>query len=113
VLTRDDLRFDIDVCVTIRINDTSEDILHVASTLGCKAASDDAEIQRRFGPTVADVVGSVVAKITSEDLLRKRDELTDFLMNELHDAFGQGFRIERVAVERLERTPDESAGPFR
>lgn len=111
--TRDDVRFDIDVCVTIRIDDASESILHVASTLGCSVANDVAELQRRFLPTVADVVAQVIASVTSVELLEKRDQLVDRLQKQLGDALGKGFRLERAAVERLERTTAEGAGPFR
>ena len=109
--TKDDVRVELDVCVTIRVGDTSEDVLRVAKDIGCAAMGDEAELARRFAPTIESVLGNVVHNVTVEDLLGQRSEVEDKIANELSDGFGGGMRVDRVAIERVERAPARTKTP--
>jgi flotillin len=112
LLTNDDVRVDLDVSFTIRVEETTDGILKVASTFGCAKVSDPAALDSHFRPTFASALATVVQSLSFDELAAQREKVQDHLLVVVSDSLG-GFVLDTVAIERVERTASDAAGPFR
>lgn len=61
VTCADGLRADMKVTFLVRVNDTTENILRVARTIGCARAADPGTLEELFGAKFAEAIKTVAS----------------------------------------------------
>jgi uncharacterized membrane protein YqiK len=112
LVTKDDERVEIDIVVTLRINQTVDDMLKVAERIGCAKTYEQKTIEDLFTASFTSAILEVVRYFTAKDLERNRGEAEDKILQVIGNDL-QGYVIEKLALEGVAKANMESAGPFR
>ncbi|HEY8376713.1 MAG TPA: SPFH domain-containing protein, partial [Nannocystis sp.] len=107
---RDSIRADVRMVFLLRVNRTAEDVLKVASTLGCAKAGDVEVLTDLFTAKFTEAMKTAAKKLNFDMLCAKREQFKD----EVIDIIGvdlNGFLLEDAAIEILEQTPIELLDP--
>lgn len=107
---RDNIRADIRVKFSIRINKTAEDVLKVAETVGAARASDPQTLADLFTAKFSEAMKSVAKQLNFEELVSMQDEFSERLV----DVIGMdlnGYVLDDAAIEYLEQTSIEALDP--
>ena len=104
LICKDNLRADISVAFYIRVNETTEDVLKVAKSLGADRASDHNAVSELFNAKFSEALKTAgkqfeLAKLF-EDRLNFRERIVDVIGKDLN-----GYALEDVAIDYLEQTP--------
>jgi uncharacterized membrane protein YqiK len=100
------------VSFTIRVEDTTAGILKVASTFGCAKVSDASALDSHLRPAFASALATVVPSLSFDELAAQREKVQDHLRVVASDSV-DGFVLDTVAIERVERAASDGGGPFR
>lgn len=104
LICKDNLRADISVAFYIRVNETTEDVLKVAKSIGVDRASDRDSVSELFNAKFSEALKTAgkqfdLAKLF-EDRLHFRERIVDVIGKDLN-----GYALEDVAIDYLEQTP--------
>ncbi|MGL4860858.1 MAG: hypothetical protein ACRC5A_14240 [Enterobacteriaceae bacterium] len=107
LICKDNLRADITVAFYLRVNETREDVLKVAKSIGVDRASDYAAVSSLFNAKFSEAL-KTVGKQTEfvklfEDRQTFRNHIIEVIGNDLN-----GYILEDVAIDYLEQTPKHS-----
>lgn len=110
LICRDNLRADITVAFYLRVNETQQDVLKVAKSIGVERASDHAAVNQLFNAKFSEAL-KTVGKQTEfvmlfEDRQNFRDRIIEVIGNDLN-----GYVLEDVAIDYLEQTPKSALDP--
>ncbi|MEX0447802.1 hypothetical protein [Xenorhabdus sp. SGI246] len=110
LICKDNLRADITVAFYLRVNETTEDVLKVAKSIGVERASDHNAVSTLFSAKFSEALKTVgkqleLAKLF-EDRQNFRDRIVDVIGKDLN-----GYALEDVAIDYLEQTPKNSLDP--
>ena len=110
LICRDNLRADICVAFYLRVNETTEDVLKVAKSIGVDRASDQKAVSSLFSAKFSEALKTVgkqfeLAKLF-EDRMNFRERIIDVIGKDLN-----GYALEDVAIDYLEQTPIKSLDP--
>jgi len=100
--TRDDQRIDVTATLRLKVSDAQEDIEKVARSIGCARAADESVLRELFGARFGSALASTVRELPWSELLSKREEVADMMTQLMKDSM-QGFVIEDIAIDRIER----------
>lgn len=110
LICADNMRADITVAFYLRVNETPEDVLKVAKSLGANRASDKQAVNELFNAKFSEALKSVGKQIEFvrlfEDRQHFRDKIIQVIGNDLN-----GYVLEDVAIDYLEQTPKSSLDP--
>ena len=106
LICKDNIRADIKVTFFVRINKTREDVLKVASAIGCVRASDQTTLENLFEAKFSEALKTVGKKFNFEDLYTQRDEIKDEVVRVIGRDLN-GYMLEDCAIDFLEQTPVE------
>lgn len=110
LICADNMRADITVAFYLRVNETPEDVLKVAKSLGASRASDKDAVNELFNAKFSEALKSVGKQIEFvrlfEDRQNFRDKIIQVIGNDLN-----GYVLEDVAIDYLEQTPKSSLDP--
>ncbi len=110
LICRDNMRADITVAFYLRVNETAEDVLKVAKSLGSARASDKAAVNELFNAKFSEALKTVGKQIDFvslfEDRQMFRDKIVEVIGNDLN-----GYVLEDVAIDYLEQTPKANLDP--
>lgn len=106
VVCNDNIRADIKVAFYVRVNDTREDVLKVARTLGCARASDPEVIRELFEGRFSEALKTVAKQFDFEDLFARREEAKDHIL-EMIGRDLSGFILDDAVLDEIEQTPIE------
>jgi len=110
LICADNMRADITVAFYLRVNETSEDVLKVAKSLGASRASDKNAVHELFNAKFSEALKTVGKQIDFvklfEDRQHFRDKIIEVIGNDLN-----GYALEDVAIDYLEQTPKSSLDP--
>lgn len=104
VTCADGIRADVKVTFFVRVNDTAEDILRVARSIGCTRAADPATLEELFSAKFAEAVKTVAARLEFEQLYLQRDVFKDTVLQVIGQDLN-GYVLDDAAVDYLEQTP--------
>lgn len=107
---KDDSRVEIAATCYVRVNKTSDDVLRVASSLGCARASSMAAIEELFVPKFIDSIVTVAAHLSLDEM---RGSKRDVFKDQIIMVIGQdlnGFVLDDVALDRVEAAAMEAVG---
>src|SRR5690606_8198074 len=106
----DNMRADITVAFYLRVNETPEDVLKVAKSIGANRASDREAVNELFNAKFSEALKTVGKQIDFvrlfEDRQNFRDKIIEAIGNDLN-----GYVLEDVAIDYLEQTPKSSLDP--
>jgi uncharacterized membrane protein YqiK len=104
LICRDNIRADITVAFYLRVNETQQDVLKVAKSIGVDRASDKDAVHELFNAKFSEALKTVGKKMDFVSLFENRigfrDSIIEVIGNDLN-----GYILEDVAIDYLEQTP--------
>lgn len=110
LICRDNMRADIAVAFYLRVNETAEDVLRVAKSLGADRASDKHAVDELFNAKFSEALKTVGKKFDFTDLFEKRQEFREAIIKVIGNDLN-GYVLEDVAIDYLEQTPKSTLDP--
>lgn len=110
LICEDNMRADITVAFYLRVNETAQDVLKVAKSVGAGRASDKQAVNELFNAKFSEALKTVGKQIEFvslfEDRQKFREKIIQVIGNDLN-----GYVLEDVAIDYLEQTPKSSLDP--
>ncbi len=103
LICMDNLRADIKVAFFVRVNQTPQDVLKVAQSIGCLRASSHEAITELFDAKFSEALKTVGRQFNFVDLYNTRDKLKEGILRTIGTDLN-GFVLEDVAIDYLEQT---------
>jgi len=106
----DNMRADISVAFYLRVNETTEDVLKVAKSIGASRASDKDAVDSLFSAKFSEALKTVGKQIEFVQLFENRQQFREKIIEVIGDDLN-GYVLEDVAIDYLEQTPKSSLDP--
>lgn len=110
LVSKDHLRVDIVALFYLRVNETTDDVLKVAKSIGIARASDQKVVSALFSAKFSDALKTVVKQFELatllEDHLNVRERIIDVIGEDLN-----GYALEDVAIDYIAQTPIKTLNP--
>ncbi|MHC4645899.1 MAG: flotillin family protein [Planctomycetota bacterium] len=110
LICKDNLRADIVVAFFVRVNNTVEDVMKVAQSLGCERASDRQALIELFDAKFSEALKTVGKQFDFAELytnrVRFREQILDVIGTDL-----SGYVLEDAAIDYLEQTDKKLLKP--
>ncbi len=110
LICADNMRADITVAFYLRVNETPEDVLRVAKSIGADRASDRQAVHDLFAAKFSEALKTVGKQIEFVQLFENRLEFREKIVEVIGDDLN-GYILEDVAIDYLEQTPKASLDP--
>lgn len=110
LICADNMRADITVAFYLRVNETAEDVLKVAKSIGANRASDKDAVNELFNAKFSEALKTVGKQIDFVKLFENRIEFREKIIQVIGDDLN-GYVLEDVAIDYLEQTPKASLDP--
>jgi len=110
LICKDNMRADITVAFYLRVNETAEDVLKVAKSVGAERASDKDAVDSLFSAKFSEALKTVGKQIDFVQLFENRQEFREKIIEVIGDDLN-GYVLEDVAIDYLEQTPKASLDP--
>jgi len=110
LICADNMRADITVAFYLRVNETTEDVLKVAKSIGASRASDKEAVNLLFNAKFSEALKTVGKQLDFIALFENRQEFRDKIVEVIGDDLN-GYALEDVAIDYLEQTPKASLDP--
>lgn len=110
LICADNMRADITVAFYLRVNETAEDVLKVAKSIGADRASDKDAVNDLFAAKFSEALKTVGKQIEFVQLFENRQKFRDQIIEVIGDDLN-GYVLEDVAIDYLEQTPKSSLDP--
>jgi len=110
LICKDNMRADITVAFYLRVNETAEDVLKVAKSVGAERASDKEAVDSLFSAKFSEALKTVGKQIEFVQLFENRQEFREKIIEVIGDDLN-GYVLEDVAIDYLEQTPKKSLDP--
>lgn len=104
LICRDNIRADIEVAFFVRVNNTKEDILNVAQSLGCRRASTRDALVELFDAKFSEALKTVGKRFDFVELYNERDKFKEEILKVLGTDLN-GYVLDDCAIDFLEQTP--------
>ncbi len=110
LICQDNLRADITVAFYLRVNETRDDVLRVAKSIGVDRASDKEAVNELFGAKFSEALKTVGKNMIFLDLFENRIQFREKIIEVIGDDLN-GYVLEDVAIDYLEQTPKSQLDP--
>ena len=110
LICKDNMRADISVAFYLRVNETAEDVLKVAKSVGASRASDQAAVDQLFSAKFSEGLKTVGKQIEFVSLFENRQMFREKIIEVIGDDLN-GYVLEDVAIDYLEQTPKAALDP--
>lgn len=110
LICRDNIRADIEVSYFVRVNNTREDILQVAQSLGCKRASEQQALHELFSAKFSEALKTVGKQFDFVELYNERDRFKVEILKVIGTDLN-GYVLDDCAIDFLEQTPLDKLNP--
>jgi flotillin len=110
LICQDNIRADIEVAFFVRVNNTSNDILQVAHSLGCRRASERLALIELFDAKFSEALKTVGKRFDFVELYNERDRFKEAILNVIGTDLN-GYVLDDCAIDYLEQTPLEKLNP--
>ncbi|WP_420589320.1 hypothetical protein [Bacterioplanoides sp.] len=110
LICADNMRADITVAFYLRVNETQEDVLRVAKSIGAERASDREAVYDLFAAKFSEALKTVGKQIDFVQLFENRLEFREKIVEVIGDDLN-GYVLEDVAIDYLEQTPKGALDP--
>jgi len=103
LICQDNLRADIRVAFFVRVNQTQEDVLKVAQSLGCEKASDPETLMAFFDAKFSEALKTVGKKFDFVELYTNRETFKSEILQIIGTDLN-GYVLDDAAIDYLEQT---------
>jgi len=110
LICRDNMRADITVAFYLRVNETTQDVLKVAKSVGVERASDKEAVNQLFNAKFSEALKTVGKQIEFVKLFENRQDFREKIIEVIGDDLN-GYILEDVAIDYLEQTPKKALDP--
>ena len=110
LICRDNMRADITVAFYLRVNETTQDVLKVAKSVGAERASDKTAVNQLFNAKFSEALKTVGKQIEFVNLFENRQEFREKIIEVIGNDLN-GYVLEDVAIDYLEQTPKSALDP--
>ena len=110
LICKDNLRADIVVAFFVRVNNTVEDVIQVAQSLGCKRASDQAALVELFDAKFSEALKTVGKQFDFSELYTNRMSFREQILQIIGTDLS-GYVLEDAAIDYLEQTDKQLLNP--
>lgn len=110
LICKDNLRADISVAFYLRVNETAQDVLRVAKSVGVDRASDRNAVNELFNAKFSEALKTVGKKLEFMQLFEERQHFRDMIIQTIGEDLN-GYVLEDVAIDYLEQTPKSALDP--
>lgn len=110
LICKDNMRADIQVNFFIRVNKTNDDVIAVATTIGCERASDINAIRELFDAKFSEALKTVGRQFDFVELYDSREKFRDEIIKIIGTDLN-GYVLEDAAIDHLEQTKIEDLSP--
>ena len=110
LICMDNMRADIKVAFFVRVNQTVQDVLKVAQSIGCGRASSKDAIVELFDAKFSESLKTVGRQFNFVDLYNSREKLKEGIIQIIGTDLN-GFVLEDVAIDYLEQTSLQMLNP--
>ena len=110
LICMDNMRADIKVAFFVRVNQTVQDVLKVAQSVGCERASSQEAIVELFDAKFSESLKTVGRQFNFVDLYNSREKLKEGIIQIIGTDLN-GFVLEDVAIDYLEQTSLQMLNP--
>jgi len=110
LICQDNIRADIEVAFFVRVNNTLNDILNVAQSLGCKRASEQQALIELFDAKFSEALKTVGKQFDFVELYNERDKFKEQILKVIGTDLN-GYVLDDCAIDFLEQTPLEMLSP--
>ncbi|MDN3637706.1 hypothetical protein QWY82_02685 [Simiduia curdlanivorans] len=110
LICADNMRADITVAFYLRVNETAEDVLKVAKSIGASRASDREAVNLLFNAKFSEALKTVGKQIEFVNLFENRMQFREKIVAVIGEDLN-GYVLEDVAIDYLEQTPKSSLDP--
>ena len=110
LICQDNMRADITVAFYLRVNETADDVLKVAKSVGADRASDKDAVNQLFNAKFSEALKTVGKQIEFVSLFENRQQFREKIVEVIGDDLN-GYILEDVAIDYLEQTPKSSLDP--
>jgi len=110
LICKDNMRADIQVNFFIRVNKTPDDVIAVATTIGCERASDINSIRDLFDAKFSEALKTVGRQFDFVELYDSRESFRDEIIKIIGTDLN-GYVLEDAAIDYLEQTKVEDLNP--
>ncbi len=110
LICKDNMRADISVAFYLRVNETAEDVLRVAKSIGADRASDIEAVDKLFSAKFSEALKTVGKQIEFVQLFENRLEFREKIIQVIGDDLN-GYILEDVAIDYIEQTPKSALDP--
>jgi len=110
LICADNMRADISVAFYLRVNETPEDVLKVAKSIGANRASDKEAVHDLFAAKFSEALKTVGKQTEFVQLFENRQDFREQIIEVIGDDLN-GYVLEDVAIDYLEQTPKASLDP--
>ncbi len=106
LICNDGIRADLRATFSLRVNRTTEDVLHVAQAVGAERAMQQTTLEELFVAKFSEALESVAAAKTFAEHREQRDAFTSAVLKEIGEDLN-GYTLDDLAIDRFEQTPIE------
>lgn len=110
LICADNMRADITVAFYLRVNETTDDVLRVAKSIGADRASDREAVYLLFSAKFSEALKTVGKQFEFVQLFENRIGFREKIIAVIGDDLN-GYILEDVAIDYLEQTPKASLDP--
>lgn len=110
LICKDNLRADISVAFYLRVNETVDDVLTVAKTVGVARASNKEAVDELFNAKFSEALKTVGKQMDFLELFENRIQFRENIIEVIGDDLS-GYVLEDVAIDYLEQTPKSELDP--
>lgn len=103
LICKDNLRADIQVTFFIRVNSQAPDVVKVATSIGCKRASDPKALVELFDAKFSEALKTVGRQFDYVELYNSRDQFNKQIKDEIGTDLN-GYVLDDCAIDYLEQT---------
>lgn len=110
LICKDNIRADITVHFYIRVNSNPEDVLKVATTIGCARASTHETLNELFQAKFSEALKTVGKQMEYAELFKERTVFKEEIIKTIGQDLN-GYRLEDTAIDYLAQTPIDQLDP--
>jgi len=110
LICADKIRADLVGRFSFCVNQTHEDVLKVAASIGCERASAPDTLEQLFAAKCSEAMKIVAFQITFEELFKARDQFREAVMREVGQDLN-GYILVDLVLDDLEQTPVSQLDP--
>jgi len=106
LICMDNIRANCRVDFFVRVNETEDDVLRVAKSLGCELASNQEAVEELFSSKFSEALKTVGKQFDFVSLYQERESFRENIKKVIGTDLN-GYVLEDVAIDYLEQTPVE------